>query len=86
MLIPLQDNVILEKFQEENKTRSGIILSAAPANSPVAKVLAVGPEVKESLLQAGVHVLYAQDKAMTASADGKEYLIVRSKDIAAIVE
>lgn len=86
MLKPLHDNVILKKENEENRTKSGIILSSSAAQSPCASVIAIGPDVEESLLTIGCRVLYNEMKAMNTRVDGEDYIVIRDKEIAAVIE
>ena len=54
---PLDDRVVLEQLEQEERTKSGIILPDSAQEKPkMAKVLAVGKAVKE--VQVGDVVLY----------------------------
>jgi len=93
MIKPLLDRVVLEKIEPEKKTASGIILSEASKDKPVmAKVVAVGEGKYESgqLIPVSVAVddtvIYRQYAGTEVKFEGKEYLIVESKDILAIVK
>lgn len=93
MLIPLQDRVILEKIEAEKTTASGIILAEASKEKPsMAKVIAVGEGKMEDgkLISVGVSVndtvIFKQYAGTEVKVDGKEYLVVESKDILAIVK
>ena len=56
-LQPLADRIVLEQVESEEKTSSGIILPDSAKEKPEqAKVVAVGPDVKE--LKTGDMVLY----------------------------
>lgn len=92
MIQPLLDRVVLEKLEIEKKTASGIVLSDVKEKPSMAKVLAVGPGKYENgnLIPVGVSVgetvVYKQYATTEIKIDGKEYLIVESKDILAIVK
>jgi len=92
MIQPLLDRVVLEKLEIEKKTASGIVLSDVKEKPSMAKVLAVGPGKYENgnLIPVGVSVgetvVYKQYATTELKLDGKEYLIVESKDILAIVK
>jgi len=92
MIQPLLDRVVLEKMEIEKKTASGIVLSDVKEKPSMAKVLAVGPGKYENgnLIPVGVSVgetvVYKQYATTEIKIDGKEYLIVESKDILAIVK
>lgn len=92
MIQPLLDRVVLEKLEIEKKTASGIVLSDVKEKPSMAKVLAVGPGKYENgnLIPVGISVgetvVYKQYATTEIKVDGKEYLIVESKDILAIVK
>ena len=92
MIQPLLDSVVLEKLEIEKKTASGIVLSDVKEKPSMAKVLAVGPGKYENgnLIPVGISVgetvVYKQYATTEIKIDGKEYLIVESKDILAIVK
>ena len=92
-LKPLCDRVVLKMTDDEETTKSGIILASAIKEKPqVAVVVAVGPgglvdgkEVK-MLVKEGDKVITSQYSGSTVKLDGEEYLVVRQSDILAIVE
>jgi chaperonin GroES len=94
VLKPLGDRIIIEVAKEEEKTIGGIVLASAAQEKPqTGKVIAVGsgrvlengqtiaPEVK-----AGETVLFEKFAGTEVKHDGKEYLVLRADQIAAIVE
>lgn len=94
MLKPLGDRLIVEVAKEEEKSVGGIVLASAAQEKPqTGKVLAVGsgrvlengqtvaPEVK-----VGEIVLFEKFAGTEVKHDGKEYLVIRADQIAAIVE
>ncbi len=90
---PLADRVILKQLEAEEKTKGGIILTAASKEKPQeAQILAVGPGaiVDGSLVplevKVGDKVLYSKYSGTEVKYDGEEYIIVRESDILAIVE
>ena len=92
-LTPLADNVVLKRFEAEEKTASGIILSTANKEKPVlSEVVAVGPggmvdgnEVKMEV-RVGDRVVVAKYSGTEVKLDGVDYSIVRQSDILAVVE
>ena len=92
-LVPLGDRVVLKKFEAEETTKYGIILSAKSQEKPQeAEVVAVGPggmvDGKEVTMQvkAGDKVIYSKYSGNEVKLDGEEYIIVKQNDILAIVE
>lgn len=84
-LQPLADRIVLEQVESEEKTSSGIILPDSAKEKPEqAKVIAVGPDVKE--LKTGDMVLYTKYGPNEVKVDGKEYLVVKEEDVMAIIK
>ena len=90
---PLADRVVVKMVEAEEKTKTGIILTAGAQEKPqVAEVVAVGPggmvdghEVN-MVVQVGQKVITGKYAGTEVKADGVEYTIVRQSDILAIVE
>ena len=90
---PLADRVVVKAVEAEEKTKTGIILTAAAQEKPqIAEVVAVGPggnvdgnEVK-MFLKEGDRVIAAKYAGTEIKLDDKEYIILRQSDILAIVE
>ncbi len=92
-LKPLADRVVLKQVAAEEKTKSGIILTASAQEKPeIYAVVAVGPggvvdgkEVKMEV-KVGDQVITGKYSGTNVKVDGEEYSIVRQGDILAIVE
>lgn len=91
---PLQDRIIVQRIEEEEKTQGGIIIPDAAKEKPQqGKVVAVGkgkvldngsrvePDVKE-----GDTVLFGKYAGSEVKVDGVEYLIMREDDILGVLE
>jgi chaperonin GroES len=91
---PLHDRLIVQRLEEEEKTKGGIIIPDTAKEKPIeGKVIAVGAgrirkdgtkmpfEVKK-----GNRVLYAKYTGTEVKIDGEEYLIMKEDDILAIIE
>ena len=88
-LTPLADNVVLKRFEAEEKTASGIILSTAnKEKSALCEVVAVGPGKKDEpmTVKVGQKVLTAKFAGQELKLDGEDYVIVKMADILAVVE
>ena len=92
-LKPLADRVVLKRTEAEEKTKGGIILTAAAQEKPeVFEVIVVGPggivdgnEIKMEV-KAGDKVIAGKYSGTNVKLDGEEYTIVRQSVILAIVE
>ena len=90
---PLADRVVIKLMEAEEKTKTGIILTAAAQEKPqVAEVIAVGPggvvDGKEVVMtvKVGDKVITSKYAGTEVKCNGTEYNIVRQNDILAIVE
>ena len=90
---PLADRVVLKLVDVEEKTKSGLILTAASQEKPqIAEVVAVGPGGNVDgneiamVVKVGDKVITSKYSGTEVKADGIEYTIVRQADILAIVE
>ncbi len=93
MLKPLQDRVIIKMLENEETTKSGIILSSGAKEKPqIAEVIEVGPggekdgkEIK-MIVKKKDKVIVNKYAGTEVKYEGEEYIIVRQDDILAIVE
>ncbi len=90
---PLFYKVVVEAVKAEEKSKGGIILTAAAQEKPATcLVVAVGPggviDGKDVTMQVkvGDKVLLSKYSGTEVKLDGKEYTIIRQSDILAIVE
>ena len=91
---PLADRVVLKSVEAEEKTKTGILLTASAQEKPqIAEVVAIGPGARDDKgelipmeVAVGDKVIAAKYAGTEVKADGVEYNIVRQSDILAIVE
>ena len=90
---PLADRVVVKLVEAEEKTKTGIILTASAQEKPqIAEVVAVGPggivDGKEVVMtvKVGDKVITSKYSGTEVKCDGTEYNIVRQSDILAVVE
>ena len=92
-LKPLADRVVLKQNEAEERTSSGIFLTASAQEKPeVYEVVEVGTggmvdgnEVK-MIVKAGEKVLVGKYSGTKVKLDEVEYTIVRQSDILAVIE
>lgn len=92
-VIPLNDKILVERHEAEEKTAGGIVLPDTAKEKPKqGKVLALGEgkvleNGKRSTFQIKVNdrVLFTSYAGSEVTVDGKEYLIMTEDDILAIV-
>ncbi len=85
---PLQDRVLIEPKEAEEKTASGLYIPDTAKEKPQrGKVIAVGSGKKDEPMEVkvGDEVLYGKYAGTELSVDSKDYLILRQSDILAIV-
>ncbi len=91
---PLQDRVLLERVEEEKKTKGGIIIPDTAKEKPIeAKVVAVGNgavgddgKVRPLTVKTGDRVLFGKYSGTEVKLDGHDYIIMRESDILAILD
>ena len=92
-LTPIGDKFVLKAIKEEEKTKSGIILTGEAKEKPQqAEVIAVGPggivdgeEVKMQV-KVGDTVIYSKYSGTEVTLEDEDFIIVSQSDILAIVE
>jgi chaperonin GroES len=91
---PLHDRVIVERVEEEETTKGGIIIPDTAKEKPVeGKVVAVGAgkilengEKQPLEVKKGDKILFGKYAGTEINIEGEEHLIMREDDIIAIVE
>ncbi|HIU51640.1 MAG TPA: co-chaperone GroES [Candidatus Merdicola faecigallinarum] len=93
MIKPLADRVLIKMVQEEETTKSGIILASGAKEKPqIAEVLEVGPgekidgKVEEMYVKKGDKIIVSKYAGTEVKYEGEDYIIVKQSDILAIVE
>jgi chaperonin GroES len=82
---PLADYVVAQQEEAETKTASGLYLPEKAAEKPkVAKVLAVGKEVKQ--VKVGDRIIYKSYSTNDVKVGANEYILVKEEDILATVK
>jgi chaperonin GroES len=93
-LRPLQDRILVQRVEEEQTTKGGIIIPDTAKEKPAeGKVVAVGNgkvgddgkrvplEIKK-----GDRVLFGKYSGTEVKIDGEEYLIMREDDVLGVIE
>ena len=90
---PLADRVVVKLVEAEEKTQSGIFLTASAQEKPqIAEVVAVGPGGMidgnniEMYVKVGDKVITSKYSGTEVKLNKEEYTIVKQSDILAIVE
>ena len=85
---PLHDRVLVRRFNEEEKSKGGIIIPDTAKEKPQkGTVVAVGPGKKDEpmTVKVGDSVLYGKYAGTEITVDGESYLIMRESDIVAVI-
>ena len=83
-LKPLGHKVVVERTQAVEKTAGGIVIPDTAKEKPEqGKVVAVGKDVEE--IKVGDVIVFGNFAATEVKVDGKEYLIVREKEVFAVI-
>ena len=91
---PLQDRLIVQRLEGEEKTAGGLIIPDSAKEKPQqGRVVAVGKgKVREDGtvqpldLKAGDTILFGKYSGTEIKIDGEEYLIMREDDVLGVVE
>lgn len=79
---PLADRVVAVREEAKAQTTSGIYLPDTAKEKPVtAKVVAVGPDVKQ--VKPGKQIFYKEYVTTEIRLDATDYLIIKEEDILA---
>lgn len=94
MIKPVADRILIKMVENEETTKSGIILAGGAKEKPqVAEVIEVGPgtnniegkEVK-MYIKKGDRVIVSKYSGTEVKYEGEDYLIIKQDDVLAIVE
>ena len=94
MIRPLQDRVLVQRIEEEERTKGGIIIPDTAKEKPqMGKIVAAGKgkktddgKVMALDVKEGDKVLFSKYAGNDVKIDGEEYLIMREDDILGIVD
>jgi chaperonin GroES len=93
-LRPLQDRILVQRVEEETKTKGGIIIPDTAKEKPAeGKVNAVGngkvgDDGKRVALEikVGDRILFGKYSGTEVKIEGEEYLIMREDDVLGVIE
>jgi chaperonin GroES len=91
---PLHDRVVVRRLEEEQKTKSGIIIPDTAKEKPMeGEIVAVGPGARNEKgdivpldVKAGDRILFGKWSGTEVKLDGEELLIMKESDVLAIIE
>lgn len=93
MIKPLQDRVVIKMVENEETTKSGIILSSGAKEKPqIAEIIEVGTggevdgKTIKMYVKKGDKVIVSKYAGTEVKFNGEDYIIVKQDDILAIVE
>jgi len=93
-LKPLHDRVLVQRVEEEEKTKGGIIIPETAKEKPIrGKIKAAGPgklndngNRMEMSVKAGDMVMFNKYAGTEVKIEDEEHLVMREDDILAIIE
>jgi chaperonin GroES len=90
---PLQDRILVERVEEEEKVGGIIIPDTAKEKPQKGKIIEVGPGRKDDSgkvipleIKSGDVVLFNKYAGTEIKIEGKEYLLMREDDVMALVD
>ena len=92
-LLPLDDRVVIERLEAEEKTQGGIVLPDTAKEKPQkGKVVAVGPgrmledgSRARPAVKEGDTVLFGKYTGTEVTIAGQEYVIMKESDLLAVL-
>jgi chaperonin GroES len=93
-LRPLQDRILVQRVEEDEKTKGGIIIPDTAKEKPAeGKVIAAGNgKVSENgkrvalEIKKGDRILFGKYSGTEVKIEGEEYLIMREDDVLGVIE
>ena len=93
-LRPLQDRIIVQRVEEESKTKGGIIIPDTAKEKPAeGVVISVGKgkvaddgKLIPMEVKTGNRILFGKYSGTEVKVEGEEYLIMREDDVLGIIE
>ncbi len=91
---PLHDRVLVKRFDEEEKTKGGIIIPDTAKEKPAqGEIIAVGGgrvaengTVRPLAVKKGDRILFGKYSGTEIKIDGTEYLMMREDDILGVIQ
>jgi chaperonin GroES len=84
---PLKDRLLVERKEESNQTASGLYIPDTAKEKPhEGTVISVGPDAKKDGINIGDTVVFANFSGMEITLEGKEYLILLSKEVLGLIK
>ncbi len=84
---PLKDRLLVLREEKATQTASGLYIPDTAKEKPLeGTVTAVGPEAKEDGINVGDRVVFANFSGMEIVIEGKEYLILLSKEVLGLIK
>jgi chaperonin GroES len=89
---PLGDRVVIKKIENEEKTKSGIVLPSTAKEQPqMAEIVAIGADItndekKKDQVKVGDKVIFSKYAGTEVKIDGVEYTILKLNDVLAVIE
>lgn len=93
-LRPLSDRILVQRMEEDTKTKGGIIIPDTAKEKPVeGKVVATGKgrmgedgKLLKMDVKVGDRILFSKYGGTEVKIDGTDYLILRQDDVLGIIE
>ena len=91
---PLHDRILVQRIEEQNKSKGGIIIPDTAKEKPQeGRVVAVGSgrvledgSLRPLEVKKGDRILFGKYTGSEIKLDGEEHIILREDDILAVVE
>ena len=87
MLKPINNKIIIELIEKENKTKSGIIVNNySNEKQAIGKIIAISEDINLEDLKINKEIIFDKYSGMDIKFEEKDYIIIDIKDILAVIE
>ena len=91
---PIQDRVLVKRFEEETTTASGIIIPDNSKEKPLqGEIIAVGSgyrlpsgDTRALEVKAGDKILFGKYAGTEVKLDGNDFIVMKEDDILAVIQ
>ena len=87
MLKPINNKIIIELIEKENKTKSGIIVNNySNEKQAMGKIISISEDINSEDLKIDKKIIFDKYSGTDINFEEKDYIIIDVKDILAIIE
>ena len=86
MIKPVGDRVVIELVEQEETTAGGIVLPGSAQEKPQEGIIVAVGSLEDADLKENDRIIFAKFAGTEVQYDGKEYLVLNTTDVLAVVQ